>query len=103
MHGINLVILKFSKEKLERAIKKCDRDDSTESTNLEKKQPRRHSMGKMACLFCLQEDGHIHKFRTLEADESIRQMATELQETELMARMEGGDLIALEAKYHLEC
>ena len=32
---------------------------------------------------------------TLGADESIRQMATELQETELMARMEGGDLIAL--------
>ena len=30
-------------------------------------------------------------------------MATELRETELMARMEGGDLIALEAKYHLQC
>ena len=37
----------------------------------------------------------------LEADESIRQMATELQETELMARMEGSDLIALEANHHL--
>ena len=31
-------------------------------------------------------------------------MATDLQETELMARIEGGDLVvALEAKYHLEC
>ena len=30
-------------------------------------------------------------------------MAIELQETDLMARMEGGDLIALEAKYHLQC
>ena len=30
-------------------------------------------------------------------------MATELQETGLMARMDGGDLIALEAKYHLQC
>ena len=39
----------------------------------------------------------------LEANESIRQMATELQETELMARMEGSDLIALEANYHLYC
>ena len=39
----------------------------------------------------------------LEADESIRQMATELQETELMARMEGSDLIALEANHHLYC
>ena len=30
-------------------------------------------------------------------------MATELQETGLMARMDGDDLIALEAKYHLQC
>ena len=30
-------------------------------------------------------------------------MAVALQDTELMARMEGGDLIALEAKYHLLC
>ena len=30
-------------------------------------------------------------------------MATDLQETELMARIEDGDLVALEAKYHLEC
>ena len=37
----------------------------------------------------------------LEADESIRQMATE--ETELMARIGGSDLIALEANHHLYC
>ena len=30
-------------------------------------------------------------------------MAIELQATELMATMEGSDLIALEAKYHLHC
>ena len=59
-------------------------------------------MDKMACLFC-QQGGHLHKFTTFEADESVRQMATELHETELMARMEGGDLIALEAKYRLQC
>ena len=29
-------------------------------------------------------------------------MVTELQETQLMARIEGGDLVALEAKYHLQ-
>ena len=46
---------------------------------------------------------HLHEFRTLGADETIRQMAIELQETDLMARIEGGDLIALEAKYHLQC
>ena len=74
-----------------------------ESSNCVMKRPRRQSMDKMACLFCNQDNGHLHEFRTLGTDESIRQMATELQETELMARMDGGDLIALEAKYHLQC
>ncbi len=60
-------------------------------------------MDRMACLFCQQENGHLHEFQTLEIDKTVRQMALELQETDVMARMEGGDLIALEAKYHLQC
>ncbi len=67
------------------------------------KRPRRQSTDRMTCLFCHQDNGHLHEFRTLGVDESIRHMASELQETELMARMEGGDLIALEAKYHMKC
>ena len=90
--------VKFSKEKLEKAIKKRSRhDDSAEYSSSEKKCPRRQLVDKMACLFC-QQGGHLHKFTTFEADESVQQMATELHKTELMARMEGGDLIALEAK-----
>ena len=57
----------------------------------------------MACMFCHLEEGHLHECRTLEADGTIRQMATKLQETQLIATMEGGDLIALEAKCHLHC
>ena len=30
-------------------------------------------------------------------------MATDLQDTALLAKIEGGDLIALDAKYHLAC
>ena len=94
--------LKFNDVKLERA-KKQGRDTASENTNSGKKQPRRQSVDKMSCVFCHQEDGHLHEFRTLEADDSIRQMAADLEETELMASIEGGDLIALEAKYHLQC
>ena len=47
--------VKFSKEKLERATKKRDRNDAVESTTLEKR-PRRQSMDRMACLFCHKED-----------------------------------------------
>jgi len=32
----------------------------------------------------------------------IRHMATELQETELIASMEGGDLVAIDANCHLQ-
>ena len=93
--------LKFNRGKLERATVKRHREE--ESSNCVMKRPRRQSMDKMACLFCNQDNGHLHEFRTLGTDESIRQMATELQETELMARVDGGDLIALEAKYRLQC
>ena len=95
--------VKFCREKLDRACKKRESDSSAENSNHEKKRPRRQSMDKMACLFCQHEDGNLHEFRTFKADETVRQMAKVLQETELMTRLEGGDLIALEAKYHLEC
>lgn len=80
--------VKFSKEKLQRAVKKRSRcDDSAESTS-EKKRPRRQSVDKMVCLFCHQGDKHMHNVTTFEVDQSLRQMATALHETELIARME---------------
>ena len=47
----------------------------------------------MNCIFCGEEDGLLHEFRTLDADENVRKMATDLQETtSLLTRIEGGDL-----------
>ena len=62
--------VKFSKEKLERAAKKRDRDDTAESTTWEKRL-QCQSMDRMACLFCHKENGHLHEFQTLGADETI--------------------------------
>ena len=46
----------------------------------------------------------MHEFRTLGADHNMRTMATDLQETDLLTRIESiGDLIALEGKYHHAC
>lgn len=39
----------------------------------------------------------------MKLDHDLRQMATELQDTELLARISGGDLVAIEAKYHYNC
>ena len=95
--------VKFSKQKLERALKKRNREATSDCSYVTQKRPRRQAMEKSACLFCQKEEGKLHEVRTLGADATIRQMARELKEQDLMARIEGGDLVALEAKYHPEC
>ena len=52
---------------------------------------------------CGENTGTVHEFRTFDADTNIRKMATVLQDTALLTKIEGGGLIALEAKYHLAC
>ena len=52
---------------------------------------------------CTTDDGHLHEFRTFDADSNVRRMAIDLQDSALLTRIEGGDLTALEAKYHLSC
>ena len=49
------------------------------------------------------EEGELHQVLTFDTDTNIRTMITELQDTELLARIDGGDLIAKELKYHLNC
>ena len=60
-------------------------------------------MDKKNCIFCTKDDGHLHEFRTFDADDNVRRMATDLEDTALLTRIGGGDLTALEAKYHLSC
>ena len=49
------------------------------------------------------DNGLLHEFRTLNAYENVRIMATDLQDTLLLTRIAGGNPTALEAKYHLAC
>ena len=49
------------------------------------------------------EEGDLHQILTFDADASIREMVTELQDTQLLAQIGTADLIAKEAKYHLKC
>lgn len=94
--------VKFSNLKLDRARNLKLRSTSDGRTT-EHKRWRREASDKFACLLCRGSDGLLHEFQTLTADTSIRKMATELQETQLLAAIEGVDLIALDAKYHLQC
>uniref|UniRef100_UPI00358EDFCA uncharacterized protein n=1 Tax=Myxine glutinosa TaxID=7769 RepID=UPI00358EDFCA len=94
--------LKFSNSKIERARKRKMKDSSDA---VSKKPIKRRSFDVEKCIFCEKgkEEDALHEVSTLEADNNIREMITELNDTKLMTRIVGGDLIALEAKYHLLC
>ena len=44
----------------------------------------------------------IHEF-TFNANKSVSQMATEMGDMDLLVKLSKGDLVAIEAKYHLNC
>ena len=49
------------------------------------------------------ESGQLHGYSTHSAEKSLRSMAEEMNDYELCAKIGGGDLVALEAKYHTSC
>ena len=52
------------------------------------------------CMFCEKglEEGDLHQILTFDADANIREMLTELQDTQLLAKIGTEDLIAKEVK-----
>ena len=46
---------------------------------------------------------HLHDFTTFNSDVSVNVMATQMSYTNLLGKLAGGDLLALEAKYHFTC
>ena len=89
--------LKYSNSKLTRA-KKRRANDCDESERIPIK---RQAMNIKNCMFCEKgnDEGDLHQVVTFDADFNIREMIKALQDTHLLARIDGGDLIAKEAKY----
>lgn len=94
--------LKFASSKLERTR---DRQTKRKCVDLDERKSKRLSVGPTVngCLFCSKQDGKLHNCSTLELDKAIRDMATELEDENVLANISGGDLIAIEAKYHNGC
>jgi len=95
--------LKFNDTKLQRARKRESNEKIGNGTAIKRSRLQRQSLDKTKCIFCSNNDGHLHEFRTFDADDNVRRMAIDLQDTALITRIDGGDLTALEAKYHLSC
>jgi len=56
-------------------------------------------------MFCEKgfEEGDLHQILTFDAGANNREMLTELQDTQLLAKIGTEDLIAKEVKYQLKC
>ena len=56
-----------------------------------------------AWFFCEYTTGNLTKVETMSLDSRVRQIAEELRDTKLLAKMSGGDMVAVDARYHLRC
>ena len=61
------------------------------------------SDNKPAWFFCDDTAGNLTKVETMSLDIRVRQIAEELRDTELLAKLSGGDMVAIDAQYHLRC
>ena len=69
-----------------------------------KRRSKRHSMANTVneecCKFCSLPSGKLHECATMELDSDLQKMEEDLQDTTLIVKLSGGDLIAIEGKYH---
>ena len=101
--------LKFTTSKLEKAKErqsaKRKRETEEEESGTRRNSKRRQaSKNNEVCIFCKKDSDEIlHEFTSLAVDKKIRDMAKELEDFELLSRISGGDLVAIEAQYHIGC
>ena len=91
--------LKFSTSKLERVRNKRKNCAVGEE---QRRRVNRKILSKESCVFC-EQGGELHDVTTLEVDGRVRKIAKDVNNSSLLARIAGGDMIAIEAKYHKRC
>ena len=57
------------------------------------------------CFFCQSSDipANLHSAFTLEVDRRVRECASFLNDNRLIGKLASGDMVAIEAKYHVKC
>ena len=82
--------LKFAPSKLHR-IRESLAGKRTCSDEVSRKSKRLATCSdSSSCIFCLKMDGKLHQCSTMKLDTELRYMATELNDTTLLARISGG-------------
>ena len=91
-----------------RAVKRQSNYSDSEATDIKRftRQNVSCSHSEQLCLFCEKPATRfqsLHEASTFELDRRIRLCALNLQDEKLLSKLSAGDLISIEAKYHLQC
>ena len=96
--------LKFAQSKLTRVLEQRKRSrECSPSLEGDHKRLARSVPDEKACIFCSKKSGTLHLCSTMRLDHELGKMAEEQQDTSLMAKIAGCDLVAIDAKYHNNC
>lgn len=99
--------LKFTTSKLgkvQQSAKRKNESEEEEAGTLRNSMRRQDSKNGEVWIFCTEDsDETLHDFTSLAVDKKIREMAKELEDFELLSRISGGDLVAIEVQYHIGC
>lgn len=97
--------------KLKRAQKRKQQDEEQGENSSVKTRRSSYGQGKERsetrekCFFCNEtsESAGLHKASTFEVDRRVRECALELHDTELLSKLACGDMVAIDAMYHVKC
>ena len=96
--------LMFSNTKLQRAQKRRMNDTTPEESSSRAKIPRRNPSA-FECFLCEKSDkpSELRHAMTKQLNDKVTECALALSDGKLLAKLSGGDAVALELKYHPVC
>ena len=95
--------LYFSTSRLNRAQAKQSQKVESESNTRTRSCTNSDVVFESRCFFCEKADGELHLSSTFQLDKNVRRCATELNDTNLLAKLSAGDMISQDAMYHTKC
>jgi hypothetical protein len=107
--------LAYNKTKVQRAEKRAEKKSNDQSDDNTSAGPSKRTRGhttsiekpawETVCFFCYKpgDTDSLHEVATFQVDSRVRECAELLEDTDLIARLSAGNMVALEAKYHAKC
>ena len=96
--------VKSQSNKLERLVKSKDMKACPSAVTTRSRHDK-IDLTEAICFLCNEPAGSdtLHRACTHDIDAKVRKCAMELEDTDLLAKLAPGDMVALEAKYHTKC